>query len=273
VEAALEENLAGLAITDHDTVSGLSEAIEAARDTELVFVPGVEISAEIDRGALHILGLYVNQQNEELQHCLRWLEKRRNERNGEMARKLTSQGMPIDMKEVAELSGGKIVGRPHFAQFLVKNGYVKSIRAAFQKHLGIGKSAYVPKEKLTDRKAIETIITATGVPVLAHPDQTYLEGPELFEFVQKLTDYGLGGIEVYYPGYANSRSQEYMGLAQKLNLVRSGGSDFHGSIKPAIRLGRGTGKLYVPDTLLDPLAKRAEKMAGTCGNRTHLARY
>ncbi len=260
VAAACEAGLSALALTDHDTVSGLKEAIDAAFESPVVFVPGVELSVDLPRGALHIVGLHVDHQNARLLKILDWVVDKRQARNRVIVQKLTDLGMPIQNDELEALAGGGVIGRPHFAALMIEKGYVKTIQSAFQRFLMRGKPAYEIRQRLDSRQAIEAIRSAGGVPVLAHPDQTHLEGEALDVLVKELADLGLAGIEVYCSGYTSSQSRQYSRLAEKYNLVRSGGSDFHGAIKPGIKLGRGPGKLHVQDDLLGPIAERAARI-------------
>ncbi len=260
VEAAEQAGLAGLALTDHDTVAGLAEAKQAAEDARLDFIPGVEISAQIDRGCLHIVGLYVDSNHKGLLKTLEDLVNLRNERNIQIVKKLCELKLPVEIDEVAGIAGGSVVGRPHFAELMRRKGYIKKADDAFKRYLARGMPAYVPKHRLDPRAAMELIRAAGGVPILAHPDQTKREGAALETLIAELTDIGLEGIEVYCSGYVPGLYRQYKKLADKYGLVQSGGSDFHGAIKPDIRLGRGPGRLYVPDDLLAPIADRAAQI-------------
>ena len=260
VREAVGEGLSAVAITDHDTTAGLDEGIRAAAGEKITFVGGVEISAEITPGSLHLVGLYIDHQNSGLQAALNWLVESRSSRNEELVQKLAFCGVPIALTEVKALARGSVIARPHFAELMVKKGYVQSIAEAFDKYLGRGKAAYVPKRRLDRVKAIDAIRQAGGVPILAHPDQTLLRGDDLEQLVKELKNTGLEGIETRYTGYSKSKTRELNRLSRKYALVESGGSDFHGSIKPEIKLGRGLGKLFVPDELLLPIAERAAEI-------------
>ncbi len=260
VMTAADIGLSALALTDHDTVDGLDEAIQAARATELTFVPGIEISTASDRGALHILGLFIRHRDEGLAQLLEELIALRNERNAAIAEALTAAGLPISLEEVVRTAGGRVVGRPHFAQLMTDKGYVKRFKTAFSRYLDRDKPAYVPRQKPSPQRTIAAIRNCGGVPVLAHPDQTLKRGSELANLVRQLTDDGLAGIEVYCSKYPIGQTHAYIRLAQKFNLVLSGGSDFHGAAKSKLALGRGTGRLRVPDELLQPLIDRAEQI-------------
>ncbi|MCP4674694.1 MAG: PHP domain-containing protein [Deltaproteobacteria bacterium] len=259
VDAASEAGLTALALTDHDTVAGVAEALDAAARRTLVFISGVEISARMDRGALHIVGLHVDHENRELTRTLDNLVELRNARNLKMIEKLCDLGLTLTIDEVKALAKS-VVGKPHFATAMVNRGYVKNNSEAFIRYLTPGTPAYVSKERLERRRAIELIRAAGGVPILAHPRETKLEGRDLENLVRDLADIGLEGIEVFCSGHDPGRCRRYSRLAERYGLVRSGGSDFHGAIKPDIRLGRGPGKLFVPDDLVDPIADRAEQV-------------
>ncbi len=262
VDAASDAGLTALALTDHDTVAGVAEAIGAAEGKALVFVPGVEISARMDRGVLHIVGLHVDHESLELARSLDNLVELRNARNTQIIEKLCDHGLRLTIDEVKALSKG-VVGRPHFAQAMLNRGYVKNTKEAFIQYLTPGTPTYVPKERLERGRAIELIRSAGGVPVLAHPKETKLDGRDFDNLVRDLTNSGLEGIEVFCSGHEPGRCRQYTRLAEKYGLVRSGGSDFHGTIKSDIRLGRGPGKLFVPDDLVEPIADRAEQIRQT----------
>lgn len=257
VHLAQTKGLQGLALTDHDTVGGLDEAMAAAEQHGITFIPGVEISAQIDQGALHILGLYIDHRNTELNNILDWLVQAREERNQQLLEKLGDLGFTITAEEIKEVAGDFVTGRPHFAMVLAQKGYVKNQQSAFKKYLGSKGQAYVKRRKPPIDWAIRAIRQAGGLPILAHPDQTKLKGKLLENFLAELRRLGLEGIEVHYSGYTQSQIWKYARLAKRFDLVESGGSDFHGSIKPGIQLGRGPGGLHVSDSLLGPLEERA----------------
>jgi len=254
--------LAGLALTDHDTVAGLPEAIEAAAGEPLELVPGVELSAEAETGAIHIVGLYIDHEDPDLEAGLAWARRMRDERNPRIARRLAELGKPVDLDRVVEIARGGVVGRPHFAEAMLELGHVASRVEAFSRYLGPGGAAYVPKRKLDPAECVRLIRRAGGVPLLAHPDQTRVAGAALRQLVGRLAAQGLAGIEVYCPGYDSSTTRTYRDLALEYQLVESGGTDFHGAVKPAIRLGRGFGSMHVPDSLLGAIASRAEEIRG-----------
>ena len=270
IELANKIGLKALALTDHDTVAGMDEAIDAATGTDLILIPGVELSAKNEKGSLHIVGLHIDHENPRLASGLQRVLDMRNERNPRIAKKLGELGMHVSLEDATEFAGGEVVGRPHFARAMVDRGYAKDPKDAFTRFLGKKGAAYVFKERLDPAECIDLILEAGGVPILAHPDQTGFAGEDLDAFVGQLVDMGLKGIEVFCSSYKSHLTTQYTRLARKYGLVRSGGTDFHGAPKPDIKLGRGFGSLYVPDELLEPIALAS---TGTCGNRTHPARY
>jgi len=220
---ALREGVEILSITDHDTLEGL----EGFTPEGVIFIPGVEISARFDK-TLHILGYGINPQNDALRETLFDLQRKRSMRNEMMLERAKAIGFELSMEELQEIAGNDVIGRPHFARLMVKKGYVSSYEEAFEKYLGKGKILYVEKEKLDPEKVIELILEAGGIPILAHPYQTGLEGKELEEFIKRLKKYGLKGIEVFYPEHTDNMVEEYLKLSRKYDLLVTGGSDFHG---------------------------------------------
>lgn len=259
IRLAKKIQLHALALCDHDTTFGIDEALAAATNDNVQFIPGVELSAEHNDTQVHIVGLYIDHRNPELQRALTRTRHMRNLRNPLIIEKLQEQGIDITMSELEDLAGGDSIGRPLIAQLLIQKKVVSTANAAFDKYLNPGGIAYIPKERLRAVEAINVIRTAGGIPILAHPHQTRLSGTVLSQFVQSLTDAGLLGIEVFCSGYKTSMSAQLSQLAKKFGLVRSGGSDFHGANKPRIRLGRGMGSLFVPNELLPPIKALATK--------------
>ncbi len=263
---AARSGLRAVAITDHDTVDGLAEALQAGIKAGTEVVPGVEIGVDFP-GEMHILGYYIDHENGRLTRELAGLRESRNLRNPRMAARLRELGFDITMEEVARAAGGLVVGRPHFAEVLRKKGYVKSTEEAFHLYLGAGKPAYVKKDKISPRQGIEMIATAGGIPVLAHPHHLRVGGREEFEaLVRELREYGLRGIEAYYTTHTAAETAYYCAVAAGNGLLVTGGSDFHGSNKPEIRIGKGTGGLAVRYDLLSKM-KEVKKISGKGGTR------
>ena len=245
VSMALSEGLRTIAITDHDTVSGIPEALEAARETELEVVPGVEISTKIGDVEAHLLGYYLDHTFAALVGALSRFQALRLERAREIVRKLGDKGIRLSWDRLLDLAGGKSVGRPHIARAMEDARYVDSFREAFDRYLGEGKSAYVPRIKMIPSEAIELVVEAGGVPVLAHPWHERA-------LVPSLVDEGLAGLEIYYPQYTSSMTARLEKLAKRHQLVCTGGSDFHGlAIAPQNHLGG----VHVPEACVEALKR------------------
>ncbi|MDL1970133.1 MAG: PHP domain-containing protein [Candidatus Desulfofervidaceae bacterium] len=253
VSLAKEVGLKAVALTDHDTVAGLEEFMQAGEKLGIETVPGVELSAHFEKGTLHILGYFLDFKDKYLLTELQKFQKARTERNPKIVKKLQDLGIPITYEEVVAASGGGQVGRPHFAKVLLAKGIVKSFDEAFERFLKKGAPAYVEKERIYPKECIELLLHAKGIPVLAHPFTLYLDNEALEAFVKQLKDWGLGGIEVYYTEHTPKQVAFYLSLAQKYDLCITGGSDFHGKNKEEIKLGFGYGNLRVPYRILEKL--------------------
>ena len=247
---ARESGLKAAAITDHDTIEGVAEALAAGEEAGIEVVPGVEISVDYP-GEMHILGYYVDYTNRKLLEGLGLLRAYRDRRNPMMIEKLRQMGFDISMAEVAGAADGKVVGRPHFAAVMVEKGYVSDYQEAFEKYLGAGQPAYIKKERLTPREGIEMIMSAGGIPVLAHPKYVKIKDDNgLAELIRQLMGYGLKGIEVFYTTHAREETRKFLNLAERCGLFVTGGTDYHGANKPDIQIGRGRGGLAIPYGLL-----------------------
>lgn len=254
IRHACSKGLVAIAITDHDTINGLQEAVEEGKDTGIEVIRGVEIGVEFTP-EMHLLGYFKNEPGTKLQTVLNELREKRYERNPKIIRKLNEMGMDITYENVLEEAQGSVVGRPHIASVMVRKGYVGGIADAFSQYLAFGKPAFVKKDKLQPEEGIRVIIEAGGVPVLAHPTYLNLDIEKLDLLVSELVKAGLRGIEAYYPDHDKEETQKFIELAEKHNLLLTGGSDFHGSLKPEIEIGIGSGNLNVPFELLGKLLK------------------
>jgi hypothetical protein len=238
VRLAKEGGLTAMALTDHDTVDGLPEAVGAGERFGVEIIPGVEISAQFPGGTMHILGLFVDYTNGLLDQRLAVLKQARVDRNPQIIAKLNALGIPITMARVEEISGGGQVGRPHIARALMELGTVSDLQDAFDKYLGWRKPGYVSKFRFSPEAALAMIREAKGVPVLAHPF-TLNQGTAyaLRNLIIELKAIGLAGLEVFYSDHTREQQALYLKLAQELDLLITGGSDFHGLNKPEISLG------------------------------------
>lgn len=248
VDYAAEKGLRAVALTDHDTVAGLEEAVARGREAhpELEVVPGIEYSTVRNGGDVHVVGLFVDYKDPDYQAGLQGFINSRIERNRKICDKLTEAGMPITYEELVEANPGAVITRAHFGRMLLKKGYVSSIKEVFDRYLGDHCPCYVPREKITPEMAVEQILMGHGIPILAHPMIYGLGEDALDELVSTMKEAGLVGIEAYYSTYTKRDETKVLELAKKYDLLISGGSDFHGKNKPDIDLGTGMGSLFVP---------------------------
>ena len=256
---AQDLKLGAVAITDHDTIDGSKGAIAFGIPPSIQFLTGVEISASPPpsfpcSGSFHILGYAINLNDPTLNDTLSLLQESRKNRNPKILTLLSKMSIRLTLEEIRAGVGECQMGRPHIAQMMVKRGYVRSIDEAFDKYLGRGKSAYVDKYRIDCSQAIEIIINAGGIPVLAHPILLQMEHEKSIEdLVITLKKMGLKGIEVYYPEHTSALVSNYTEIANRHNLLMTGGTDFHGAIKPEIKMGSGRGDLSIPYALYEKL--------------------
>lgn len=248
VAMALARHLVAIAITDHDTTDGVDEALEAAKGTELIVVPGVEISCDVPYQEVHLLGYYIDHHDLGLEEKLFAFREARLRRAKEMLVKLAALGLPLEWEMVAELAKGNSVGRPHIAQAMVNKGYVASVDEAFALYIGRNGPAYVERYKLSPTEAVSLIKEAGGLPVLAHPR-------EVTHFLPSLVEQGLVGLEVYYNSYSAEDIRQLACLARKYGLIPTGGSDYHG---PGVLDTVEIGGIWVPEGSLKRLQALAK---------------
>ncbi len=225
VDRAVERKLAGIAITDHDTVEGLPAAIShnRARGYGLDIIPGIELNTEYKDAEVHILGYYIDYTHTALLHYLEHLKTARYHRAEKMVQQLRKMGFMLEFKRVQQIAGSDLIARPHIARALIEKGYVFSVKEAFDKYISKGRPAYVPRYKFKPEKAVELIRQAGGVSILAHPG--LLQSDFLVEKVIRL---GIEGIEAYYPEHSSQETAKYLAMAACHGLLVTGGSDFHG---------------------------------------------
>ena len=260
INRAQRLNLAAIAITDHDSIYGSKEALQAGIPPSLKFLTGVEISAAHPAffpgsGSFHILGYGIRIDNHALNQTLNKLREARKNRNPQIIKRLNELGFKISLEDVKLTVADGQLGRPHIAYAMIKKGFVESMDEAFDKFLGAGKPAYVDKERIGCEQAIKMIRGARGVPVLAHPALLNIDDDwQMDEPIRNLIKIGMRGIEVYYPEHSSEQTQLYKELAIKYDLLMTGGTDFHGSITPKIKMGTGKGNLFIPYKLYEQLA-------------------
>lgn len=256
VTKAVEKGLAAFALTDHDTVAGVDDTINAVKkqSAPIKFIPGTELSVAYKEKDIHIVGLFINHNNTALKKTTELVIKRRKDRNLEMVENLRKAGIPITIEALTANNPDTVVTRAHFARFLVDNKITETPAEAFKKYLNTDTPYYVPRKYIEPEEGLELIRNAGGVPVLAHPLHYKLKEAELEKLVKRLAFAGLMGIEVLYSNHSVTDEIYAKKLAQKYHLLPSGGSDFHGDNKPAIDIGTGRGNLAVPYKYLEALA-------------------
>lgn len=259
IKLAADTGLRALALTDHDTTDGIDEAARAAGINGIELVPGIELSCCYGGfKEVHIVGLYIDKQNDVFKNAISDARNARENRNVKMARLLSDAGMNVTIEDMRLMYKDSVITRAHFADYLLRKGYVKSRREAFDRYLNDNAPCYVPRKHITASDGIELIKTAGGVPILAHPTLYRLGNSEMHKMLADLKQCGLIGIECIYSTYNAGEELQMKQLADEFGLIPSGGSDFHGANKPSINLGTGKGNLFVPYSLLDTIKMYAK---------------
>ena len=260
---AAQLHLQALAITDHDTIDGAVAALASGIPAGLAFISGLEISASrpapiAGAGSFHLLGYGIRLDDPDLNRVLKKLQDARQDRNPQIIRRLNALGLNITTGEaMAETGDNGQMGRPHIATAMIKKGLVASIDEAFDRFLGTGKPAYVDKYRVACSRAIELIVRAGGIPVMAHPGLLNVPRRDVFEqLVTELKAMGLMGIEALYPEHSPEQTEYYRDVANRHRLLVTGGTDFHGAVKPETRMGSATGSFHVPYTVFENLTAR-----------------
>ena len=261
VRTAKEAGLAAIALSDHDCIDGVQEAIDTGKALGVEVIPAVELSAQSDT-ELHILGYFVDIHNKKLQDMMAYALKVRDERQEEVCQKLNEQGFDITMDELRTEANGKVLCRAHFAQIMVRKGYAESVKDAFSRYLSVGCYAYSNRQALTGPEAVSLIREAGGIAVAAHLHLIKMPDDQLKEYLKSLIPYGLDGVEGYYTDYTPDMERRYRAMAQELGLVISGGTDYHGANKPHISIGKGKGELEIPYSVLEGLRARHAEIYG-----------
>ncbi len=256
IRHAKDAGLSAVALSDHDTADGVKEALKVGREIGIEVVPAIELSAQSDTET-HILGYFIDPDSPVLRDAVDEIRRVRTERIGETCLMLADHGIDVTLDEVKAVAGGGILCRAHIAQIMTDKGYSSSPKAAFAEWLNVGRPCYSEAQALTDTEAVKLIRDAGGDAYLAHLHLTKKTPEVLDAFVKRLAEEGLCGIEGYYTDYTPEMETEYRGLAAKYGLKLSGGTDFHGSFKPHIAIGRGTGNLLIPYAVLKNMKERA----------------
>ena len=225
IHKAAEAGMAVISLADHDNVDGIAPALAAATNFPgLKVIPGVEISTDTSDGEVHILGYFIDYTDDELLTSLSVMRQSRQKRAQKMIARLAELGFPLEWSRVQELAGSGTIGRPHIVQAMLEKGYINSFQEAFTRYLAKGGPAYVERDKMRPEEAVGLILKAGGFPVLAHPLTT--DQPE--SLIINLKKSGLTGLETYYKDYSDEQINELVRLADKYELITTGGTDYHG---------------------------------------------
>ena len=240
IDKAIQKEISVLAITDHDTIDSLDEAIDYAKNKEIEIVPGIEFSAKVDIGKMHILGLYIDYTKPEFKKITDNLKKDRNDRNNKFIKMFNELGYDISIDDVKKYAIGEIIAKPHFAQVLLEKGYIKDIEEAYDNLFNVPPLNTIKRMTLSQKETIEAIKKANGIAILAHPKTLKLSHDDLENKIKELISYGLDGIECYHSTHTFDEIEEYKDIAKKYDLLISKGSDYHGpNVTPEVELGRG----------------------------------
>lgn len=255
-ELAAEAGCSAVAITDHDRLDGIPRARARGEVLGVRVVGGCELSCGSDAGPVHLLAYFVEDGEGPLQDALASVQEGRADRNRRLAARLAELGLPAGLEEIEVEAGGGSVGRPHVAAVLVRKGVVSSVQEAFDVWLAAGRPGYVERARLALPEATSAIHASGGVVVVAHPFSLGLEPHQLDQAVAVMAAQGVDGLEALYGRYSPEDRERLAALAHRHGLVATGGSDYHGSYKPDLRVGTGLGDLAVPDDVLERLESR-----------------
>ncbi len=257
--------LTALALTDHDTVAGIPEFRAAGAGSPVQTIAGVEVAGYLKGLRMHLVGLFIDHERPELLALLSRVRQGREDRNAAILDRLCRSGCELDWTEVSAYGQGEAVGRPHFAQALIARGYCRTRKEAFDRYLARGKAAHVSRSVPPAVEVIRTIRRAGGIAIWAHPLTTRaMTGSRLERLCRELHSAGLDGLETRYSDYTSTQERTADAVAERVGLLRAGGSDFHGDTIPGVALGRGRGQLEVPDDWLPALLRAARaRQSGT----------
>lgn len=270
VDLAIQKRLSAFALTDHDTTAGLKEAVAAGRKKGIEVIPGIEFSTGYSlpdaigqpgkEKDIHIVGLFIEEDAPGFQDALRFFVEERSRRNKRLCERLQADGIAISCEALQDAFPHSVLTRGHYARFLLDHGYVKSLPEAFERYLGDHTGYFVPREKITPCQAVRLILSARGIPVLAHPVLYHMASDDLARLVGQLKEAGLVALETLYASYSAAESRQMRRLARRFDLLPSGGSDFHGRSKPGLEMGTGYGSLFVSADVLDTLKEKRKEL-------------
>ncbi len=263
VTHAANNKLKAIALTDHDEIAGNRPALKAAKSKFIELVPGCEFSIDEPMPGsahLHMLGLFLDVENDRLNETLSELREARQKRVFDISDRLRSEGIDISREELERVIGPGSAGRPHIARLLIEKGVVSNVWDAFHKWLSKGRPGYVAKKKLKLQQAIDLIHEAGGLAILAHPvSLKHRRYKDCEAHIREMREMGMDGVEAYYSGHTRNFTNFLLNVARRHGMVVSGGSDFHGTVKPDVEIGSGKGRLQVPDDVLISLKNALNK--------------
>ena len=245
--------LSAIAITDHDSIAGIKKAAPIAKSLDIELVPGIELSTDYNGKEVHVVGLYIDNENEYFLSKLKEFRDCRDNRNELIVANLQKEGFAITMEELKAENPDCVITRANIARFLYEHGMIPSIQTAFEKYIGDNCKCFVNRFKITPMDAVQLIKTAGGTAILAHPLLYHMSDALLQQLIHEMKAAGLDGIEAIYCTYTPSEERQMKKLAQENGLLISGGSDFHGTTKPKLNLATGYGKLYIPYEVLETI--------------------
>ncbi|MGL5677060.1 MAG: PHP domain-containing protein [Cellulosilyticaceae bacterium] len=250
---AKEAGLRAIALTDHDTLEGVKACMETGASIGLEVIPGIELSGDFHGKEIHIIGYFIDSENMMLKDTLTGVLEERDARNLEMLHKLQALGFALEMQDLSQGPHKEIITRAHFARALREKGYIKDNNEAFDKYIGAGCPAYVPKASLSFIQCIDLIHQCGGVAVLAHPGIYKFCKGNMKELILELKAHCIDGVEVIYPKHAPETIAMLTKFCKEQDLAITGGSDFHGANKPETQIGKGLGVTAVPYHLIQKL--------------------
>lgn len=240
INKAISAGLTHIAITDHDTINGLNEAINYAKGKNIIVIPGVELSAKVKKGQMHILGYYIDYTHAEFLNKMKIFENERNERNEKYINEFKKIGISITLDEIKKYAIGTVVGKPHFAKVLIEKGYIKNVEEGFEKFFNKEPFKNIKRKTDSPEQIIKLIKNSGGIAVLAHPQTLELEQEELEETILMLKNYGLDGLECYHSKQTDEEMKYFKLLTQKYNMLMTLGSDYHRAVEISnIEIGSG----------------------------------
>ena len=259
VKHAFSKNIKVLALTDHDTIEGLSEAKIQSEELGITFVPGVELNIDWPKGEFHLLGLGLKNPSEQLLKILNDLQKDRDSRNAQIIEKMKEAGFDADLKEIQSKFKTCCLGRPHFAAYMVEKKIVKTRQQAFDKYIGKNCPWYIPRLGANLDNSIQAIKDSGGIPVMAHPLSIYVSWGKIFPVMQDLKERGIVGLEAYHPGARVGSCIRLEELARELGFIVTAGSDYHGeAVRADRKIGHTCGGRKIDDRFWDELKNLVE---------------